>query len=185
MGGVVNASQDRFDRQASLVPRDRLSETSVTVIGVGAIGRQVALQLASIGVTNLQLIDFDTVEPTNITTQGYRFEEISQAKVDATAYEIERIDPTIQVDCINDRFRSMHKLGQAIFCCVDKIATRSTVWRCLHQRIDLLIDARMNGETLRLVTAEPSRSHSSYESCLLYTSPSPRDQRGSRMPSSA
>ena len=24
-----------------------------------------------------------------------------------------------------------------------------------------------------------------YESCLLYTSPSPRDQRGSRMPSSA
>ena len=26
---------------------------------------------------------------------------------------------------------------------------------------------------------------SSYKSCLLYTSPSPRDQRGSRMPSSA
>ena len=24
-----------------------------------------------------------------------------------------------------------------------------------------------------------------YETCLLYTSPSPRDQRGSRMPSSA
>ena len=27
--------------------------------------------------------------------------------------------------------------------------------------------------------------YSSYETCLLYTSPSPRDQRGSRMPSSA
>ena len=29
------------------------------------------------------------------------------------------------------------------------------------------------------------RSWSSYKFCLLYTSPSPRDQRGSRMPSSA
>ena len=27
--------------------------------------------------------------------------------------------------------------------------------------------------------------HSFYNNCLLYTSPSPRDQRGSRMPSSA
>ena len=166
MGGILNADQNRFDRQESLVPRDRLCETSVTIIGLGAIGRQVALQLASIGVTQLQLIDFDTVESTNITTQGYRCDEIGQAKVNATASEVRRIDPTITVDCINDRFRSKHQVGQVLFCCVDKIATRSTVWRCLQQRIDLLIDARMNGETLRLVTAEPSRSHSSYESTL-------------------
>ena len=30
-----------------------------------------------------------------------------------------------------------------------------------------------------------STAHVEYETCLLYTSPSPRDQRGSRMPSSA
>ena len=166
MGGILNADQNRFDRQASLVPRDHIRDTNVSVIGVGAIGRQVALQLASIGVTKLQLIDFDSVESTNITTQGYRRDEIGQAKVNATASEVRRIDPTIQVDCINDRFRSKHQIGQAIFCCVDKIATRSTVWRCLQHRIDLLIDARMSGETLRLVTAEPSRSHGNYESTL-------------------
>ncbi|HBN76613.1 MAG TPA: thiamine biosynthesis protein ThiF, partial [Planctomycetaceae bacterium] len=44
---------------------------SATVIGVGAIGRQVALQLAAIGMPQLQLIDFDAVEASNITTQGY------------------------------------------------------------------------------------------------------------------
>ena len=60
--------QNRFIRQAELVPRDRLSGLKITVIGVGAIGRQVALQLASIGVTHLQLIDFDRVEAANITT---------------------------------------------------------------------------------------------------------------------
>ena len=166
MGGALNATQDRFDRQASLVPRDRICDTSVTIIGVGAIGRQVALQLASIGVTKLQLIDFDAVEETNITTQGYRHDEIGQAKVDATACEIKRIDPPIEVNCINDRFRSLHQVGNVIFNCVDSIATRATIWRCLQRRIDLLVDTRMNGETLRLVTAQPSDSRHCYESTL-------------------
>ncbi len=40
---------DRFIRQAELVPQDRLSVLNTTVIGVGAIGRQVALQLAALG----------------------------------------------------------------------------------------------------------------------------------------
>ena len=63
MDGVM--SNDRFQRQASLVPGDRLLNTMSTIIGVGAIGRQVALQLASIGATNLRLIDFDIVDATN------------------------------------------------------------------------------------------------------------------------
>ena len=34
-------------------------------------------------------------------------------------------------------------------------------------------------------TTEPGKALDRYNDCLLYTSPSPRDQRGSRMPSSA
>ena len=50
---------NRFARQADLVPQDPLNTLTATVIGVGAIGRQVALQLASLGVPNLRLLDFD------------------------------------------------------------------------------------------------------------------------------
>ena len=57
-------THDRFSRQTELVPRTKLKELTATVIGVGAIGRQVALQLAALGVPRLQLIDFDTVEDT-------------------------------------------------------------------------------------------------------------------------
>jgi len=46
---VNDSNSGRFARQEGLVPRDRLEELSVSVIGVGAIGRQVALQLASLG----------------------------------------------------------------------------------------------------------------------------------------
>jgi len=40
-----------------VVPPDRLAECRATVIGVGAIGRQVALQLAAMGMPWLQLVD--------------------------------------------------------------------------------------------------------------------------------
>src|SRR4051812_20557705 len=73
-------SEDRFVRQRELVPSERLAELVVTVIGVGAIGRQVALQLAAIGVRTLQLVDFDAVDLSNVTTQGYSREDIGQPK---------------------------------------------------------------------------------------------------------
>ena len=44
----------------------------------------------------------------------------------------------------------------------------------------------LKGKILINAFYEPStRTRLSFDSCLLYTSPSPRDQRGSRMPSSA
>src|SRR5271157_5184396 len=68
---AVDSNPSRFIRQQEFVPQDRLQEIKATVIGVGAIGRQVALQLAAIGCPTIQLIDFDVVDPTNVTTQGY------------------------------------------------------------------------------------------------------------------
>ena len=45
-------------------------------------------------------------------------------------------------------------------------------------------DAVANREIQKML-AENRRERSQVQDCLLYTSPSPRDQRGSRMPSSA
>ena len=55
-------AEERYSRQRDLIPRERLLSCKATVIGVGAIGRQVALQLAAMGVGWLQLVDRDVVE---------------------------------------------------------------------------------------------------------------------------
>ena len=119
---------NRFSRQSDLVPQSKLEEITATVIGVGAIGRQVALQLAALGVPKLQLMDFDTVEETNVTTQGYDFGDVGQLKVDATAGAVQRIDPLIDVEAIPDRYRSRIEIGDTVFCCVDSISARTAIW---------------------------------------------------------
>ncbi|MDP6722017.1 MAG: ThiF family adenylyltransferase, partial [Pirellulaceae bacterium] len=57
---------DRFSRQRDVVPAERLAECDITIVGVGALGRQVALQLAAVGAPQMTLIDFDIVEASNL-----------------------------------------------------------------------------------------------------------------------
>src|SRR5437588_4647507 len=92
------ASNDRFARQKDLVPAERLAELLITVIGIGSIGRQVARTLAAIGARRMQVVDFDRVEDTNRTTQGYLLDDVGQLKVKATAADIARLDPSIKVE---------------------------------------------------------------------------------------
>ncbi len=156
----------RFARQGSLVPQDVLAPVEVTVIGVGAIGRQVALQLASLGVRRLQLVDFDVVETTNITTQGYLKAELGLPKVAATAGAIHHIDPTIAVSQFEDRYRPQLAIGEAVFCCVDSISARSAIWRGAGSRCRFWCDGRMLGEVMRVLTVADEQGRQHYPTTL-------------------
>lgn len=159
-------NSDRFQRQRDFVPPDQLATLTTTVIGVGAIGRQVALQLAALGVRQLQMIDFDTVESTNITTQGYRECDLGQAKVNATAELIRQIDATIRVTAICDRYRPRHHTGEVVFCCVDSISARAAIWKSLSARCRFWCDGRMRGETIRVLTVSRETTREHYRSTL-------------------
>src|SRR5437762_712905 len=98
----MDNSASRFARQEALVPQNILAPLDITVIGVGAIGRQVALQLASLGVRKLKLVDFDFVEPTNVTTQRYLHADLGLSKVEATARTLRLIDPGIELALVED-----------------------------------------------------------------------------------
>lgn len=142
----------------------------VTVIGVGAIGRQVALQLAAIGVRRLQLIDFDHVDETNITTQGYLAADVGVPKVAAMACSIEELDEAIEVDPVQDRFRPMLTIGHAVFCCVDSIETRAAIWRYVSRRVEFWVDGRMLGETIRVVVSADEQGRRHYPTTMFAAS---------------
>ncbi|MCH7725072.1 MAG: ThiF family adenylyltransferase, partial [Planctomycetes bacterium] len=164
----MNHTQSRFSRQADLVPHDKLASILATVFGVGAVGRQVALQLAAIGTPNIQLIDFDHVEPSNVTTQGYLWEDAEQhkSKVEATRQAMLRIDPQIKVEAVNDRYRSKLDIGQAVFCCVDSISARAAIWRSASNRCQFWCDGRMLAEVIRVLAACDTESREHYSQTL-------------------
>ncbi len=153
--------ENRFVRQQELVPRERLASLQATVIGVGAIGRQVALQLAAVGVPRIQLIDFDTVDLTNITTQGYFAGEVGMPKVNAVTDTIMGLDDSIRVETLQDRYRAKYEIGKAVFCCVDSISARAAIWRSAGRRCRFWVDGRMLGEVIRVlaVSEEIGRDH--------------------------
>lgn len=163
---TTSSELNRFVRQKELVPQDRLAAIMTTVIGVGAIGRQLAVQLAAIGTPRIQLVDFDVVDLTNITTQGYWAADIGLPKIQATAAAIRQLDPTITVECIQDRYRPRTEIGDAVFCAVDSINARSAIWRSVGSRCRFWCDGRMLAEVIRVLAADEHTGRDHYPTTL-------------------
>ena len=156
----------RFTRQEELVPQERLRAISASIIGVGAIGRQVALQLAAIGAPRLQLVDFDVVDHSNVTTQGYWADDVGHPKVIAVAAAVRQLDPTIEVDTVNDRYRPRLCAGEAVFCCVDSISAREAIWRSVGDRCRFWVDGRMLAEVIRILAVSEDHGRQHYPRTL-------------------
>ncbi len=157
---------ERYSRQKDLVPPERLAQCQATAIGIGAIGRQLALQLAALGISWLQLIDYDTVEESNLASQGYLQDDLGQLKVDATARLCKQINPRLEIFCEAQRFRRGQEIGNVIFCAVDKIASRQLIWQAVESQVSFFVDGRMSAEVLRILTACDSDSRQHYPTTL-------------------
>jgi tRNA A37 threonylcarbamoyladenosine dehydratase len=125
----MNNNNDRFSRTRLMLGQDgleKLKNATITVVGLGAVGGYVVEGLARAGVGNLNLIDFDTVQPSNINRQiialestiGGKKTELLKQRVldinpecnvkikdifvnDETIYEITEIPSDIVVDAID------------------------------------------------------------------------------------
>ena len=157
---------DRFSRQADIVPRERILGCKATVIGVGAIGRQVASQLAAIGLSWMQLIDHDVVEESNLASQGYFEDDLKRFKVHATADICHQTNPGLELYTINERFKRSTLVGNCVFCCVDSIVTRRLIWDAVKNKVNFYCDGRMSAEVLRIVTSCDEKSRQYYPQTL-------------------
>lgn len=163
-------------RQRDLVPPARLASLSAAVIGVGAVGRQVALQLASVGVSELVLIDFDTVSEENLANQGFSPDELGKHKSTAVATSCRRQFPQGRLVEYRTPFNFEAQLGsrwtdatrenQAIFLCVDSIAVRKEIFEAVRGQAGLIVDGRMLGELGYVYSVVDARGAAQYAKTL-------------------
>lgn len=97
---ITDPENDRYSRQRliSWWDQERLSSSRVMVVGVGALGNEVAKNLAQAGAGNLFLVDFDVVEPSNLTRSVlFRDSDSGRKKVEVAAQRLKEINPGINI----------------------------------------------------------------------------------------
>ena len=86
--------------QLSWFRQEQLERANVMVVGCGALGNEVLKNLTLFGVGHLTVVDFDTVEPSNLT-RSVLFRradaEAGREKVAVVAERIREINPTVSV----------------------------------------------------------------------------------------
>lgn len=99
----------------------------VDVIGAGATGSRIALSLAKLGVSNLHVWDFDTVESHNITNQAFRLTDIGKPKVEALA-EIVKEATGLEIVQHPEKVDGTQKLAEVVFVLTDTMASRKEIF---------------------------------------------------------
>ena len=80
---------------------EKLKEAKVCILGLGGLGSNVAVLLARSGIGSLKLVDFDTVEASNLNRQQYRISHIGIKKTEAMKSIIREINPFVEVDILD------------------------------------------------------------------------------------
>ena len=80
--------------------QERLKQANVMVVGCGALGNEVLKNLALFGVEHLVIVDFDTIEPSNLTRSilfSRADAETRRHKATVAAERLRDINPAIHV----------------------------------------------------------------------------------------
>jgi len=80
---------------------EKLKEAKVCILGLGGLGSNVAVLLARSGIGSLKLVDFDTVEASNLNRQQYRISHIGIKKTEAMKNIIREINPFVEVEILD------------------------------------------------------------------------------------
>jgi molybdopterin/thiamine biosynthesis adenylyltransferase len=125
-------SDERFSRHA-MVPgwsQRRLSESRVLVAGAGALGNEALKNLALLGVGELGIIDFDVIEPSNLSRCVlFQEENLGKQKAIVAAKRIRELNPTVMTrplvaDVMTEVGAGFVKEFDIVLGCLDNIASR-------------------------------------------------------------
>lgn len=87
--------------------QERLKESSVLVVGAGALGAPVILYLAAAGVGHIRIVDPDRVADHNLQRQVlFKTSDIGEEKAKVASKAIEKLNPWAETEAIVDGFRS-------------------------------------------------------------------------------
>ena len=108
----------------------RLSKAKILIVGTGGLGTPVATYLAAMGIGTLGLVDFDSIQQTNLHRQfAFTPEDIGKRKTEVLSARLRNQNPEIKIICHQVELTSENATGiigdyDLICDCTDNVDTR-------------------------------------------------------------
>lgn len=133
--------------------QQKLKAAHIVIIGLGGLGSPAAMYLAASGIGRLTLIDFDTVDISNLQRQIiHNMNNIGESKVASASTTLQALNPETDIHCIDgklDQDELEYQLSD-VSCVIDasdNFATRFRINRaCVSQRVPLVSAAAIQYE---------------------------------------
>lgn len=93
---------DEVFQQISWWDSDKIQKAKVMVVGAGALGNEVLKNLALLNVGNILIVDFDTIEYSNLSRSVlFRESDCDRRKSEVAAERVKEINPNVKVQHIH------------------------------------------------------------------------------------
>ncbi|XZO01319.1 MAG: HesA/MoeB/ThiF family protein [Microcoleus sp.] len=128
-------SDDKYDRLKRIPnwSQEKLAQAKVAVFGCGALGNEVLKNLALLGVGNIWVVDYDTIEKHNLTRSVlFRESDIGRYKAEVVAERVKELNPDSQVHPILGKLefafgRGLLREMDVAFGCLDSVNARREI----------------------------------------------------------
>src|SRR5512134_1038011 len=100
---ILRYSRHLLIPEVGLEGQRKLKNSSALIIGTGGLGSPVSLYLAAAGIGRLGLVDYDTVDASNLQRQViHGTSTVGKLKVESARAKLLDLNPDIQVDVYNE-----------------------------------------------------------------------------------
>ena len=116
MPQLTNSEINRFSRhlilpQVGMSGQQKLKDSAVLCIGAGGLGSPVLMYLAAAGVGRIGIVEYDTVDASNLQRQIiHGTQDVGRSKIDSAAERMQDINPHITIDKYEVPFTSENAL---------------------------------------------------------------------------
>ena len=133
--------------------QQQLQGAHVVIMGVGGLGSPAAMYLAAAGVGTLTLVDFDTVDNSNLQRQiVHTIDSVGDSKVSSAKNTLLKINPETTIHCIDkrltqDALEALISEASCVIDATDNFDTRFLINRaCVSTKVALVSAAAIQFE---------------------------------------
>lgn len=176
----------RYSRQIMLpevdiAGQEKLRSANVAIVGLGGLGSPAALYLAAAGIGTLTLVDFDTVDTSNLQRQiVHRNSSVGQLKVESARTTLLELNPGLVIHTVSrvlddDDLKDLAEQVDVILDATDNFLVRYAMNSASIKARKPLVSAAAIRFEAQLTTFDPRRADSPCYACL-YPAASATDQ---------